>query len=304
MCADRMTLGESRSLMLKLIDEYSADGSVIAAADNYDYIAKYNAIADLVQAELAHRFPVPASFRVSFPDRSALLAASDAQTRSVLPGQPESFSAEGGSWFFEADGAGSAMVEQYVNDWTTLAELDLNSNGFAAYRGTAALTGPLRLSFQGAYPFRVRNLAIWKTIFPTDEDVPECRPCLRVEMPADWLRIDQPVLETDAGCGQPAGLRWENERTLILPAGFSGQLCVHYFRQPERITDATADSYEFPFSRAVAGLIPIKAAALIIPTEKQALSTRLLQLFESESSRLQALENTPPAEIGVVYPIP
>ena len=53
-----LTLGESKTLMLKYLDEYSVGGETISPAENADYLNRHNAFADSVQISLAQLFPL------------------------------------------------------------------------------------------------------------------------------------------------------------------------------------------------------------------------------------------------------
>ncbi len=307
-----LSLAESKKIALQLLDEYSVDGYVIPDVDNQDYLARHNAFADVVQMELAKIFPISASYSFSQVPLKEMIVAGGPGLASFKGDVDEDFvliSPKAGSFYVEICGATTALIEvNGASGWETVASWSGSgtATAFEIWRGNllaTALNKEVRLTVDGPWPFQVKNATFYEPQFPQDDMVPACDTWRRYAMPADFLRLDEIVLENGQFYDNAICYKWENNRTLLLPSEAKAQVTVRYWSYPTKITSLTADTYKYQLPPEAARLVPIKVAALMIPIERQALSTRLLELYETELTRIVASQATEPGKINALYSI-
>ena len=306
-----LTLGESKKIMLQLIDEYSLDGYVTSELTNADYLHKHNIMADLVQMELAQHFPLASTYHIhQLPLGQFLLAGGFGKSQPPVGKEYVISAPAAKSYYFEIAGPARIQLEKWQDGgWQLVKEIShapQNSNEFISYKGNVPDVAPLenvRLVFQADFPYSLQNVALYAYHFISDDQVPLCRPWLRYPMPDDFMRLAEVVAEQDRQYEQSVNYRWEGDRVLVLPHNVSAQLTIHYWRYPKAILANSPDRQEIDLAPDVARLIPFKVAAMTIPCEKQALSTRLLELYEAELSRITALKAVEPGGVSPVYHI-
>ncbi len=282
-----LTIGESKSLTLKYLDEYSAGGEILSKEDNFDYLSRHNAFADSVQMSLGQLFPLSRVYAINQHSLNTLISAGGFGLNSCLPGEDFILNGEGaGAYFFEISGKASIRIEEKQGfQWQILEEINHEGRGFKACRGNIKLkiyNNPVRLVFYSAFPFQIKNAVLYGCSFSEPEDIPQYRPWLRYKMPEDFLRLDKIVIENKQDYGAEALFYWENERTLVLPHDLTAQISVYYWAYPPKIDENTPDDYIYPLAPELARLIPLKVAALIISAEKPELARRLFYLYEQE----------------------
>lgn len=287
-----LTIGESKQLMLKLIDEYSIGGAVVADAANQDYLLRHNALADAAQMQLARLFPLIRQYIINCRPLAEQLAAGGVGKRYVNPGENWELAAEAaGAYYAELSGSGVLRVEVCRGgSWHVDVEQPFSAASGQVFSGdVAADAEAVRLCVVAATPLLVQNAALYKYRYGAD-GVPACRAFAEYAMPADFMRLQKLEVDGEDGRGREALFSWQDPRTLVIPANAAVQLRVHYLAYPPKITDATPDSYEIPQRPEVARLIPLKAAQLLIAVERPELAERLEQQFLREVEQLQQLE--------------
>ena len=300
-----LTLGESKKLMLKYIDEYSIGGAVVSDADNQDYLLRHNALADAAQLQLARLFPLTRLHIINCRPLSEQLAAGGIGRSYVYPGKSWQLLADAaGAYYAELSGSGTFRVEALLGgSWQLLEEQVLGAvcGKVLAADISAPGASAVRLVVDAATPLLVQNAALYKYHYAAD-GVPPCRSYVEYRMPADFMRLHKLEVEGDGWRGREGLFTWQDPRTLILPGDIDAQLKLHYHAYPPKIGDDTADSYEIPQRPEVARLIPLKVAQLVIPTERAALAERLGQQFDAEVAQLQQLERSQEfASVQAVY---
>jgi hypothetical protein len=293
-----LTIGESKRLMLKFIDEFSNDGQLIAEHDNLDYLRRHNAFADLAQSSLAQLFPLARVYRIQQQALNPLLAAGGFGNLPKEPGEDAYLAADAtGAYYCELAGHVKLQVEENAGTgWLLLTQVEHQSPQTAAYKGNlppATEGRRRRLRFSSNFPCTISNAVLYRPSFATEEEVPDFRPWRRYQMPDDFLRLDEVVVEQNRRYDAKATYQWQNDNVLILPHSLTAQLEVRYWAYPPKIGDHTPDDYCYPLAPEVVRLIPLRVAALVIPTERADLSLRLLQLYEQELLRLQNRQQTP-----------
>ena len=301
-----LTLGESKTLMLKYLDEYSVGGETISPAENADYLNRHNAFADSVQISLAQLFPLSKQHQINQHSLEGMIVAGGFDLVEKEPGTDFILQAQGpGAYYFEVCGTASIQVEERVGGaWNLLQTWENQGGEFCAYRDNltpSSENAMIRLRFAGAYPYLIKNAALYRHAFPSQAEVPPCRPWIRYEMPADFLRLDEVIVEERENYLPSSLYYWENDRVLVLPHDLTAAVTVRYWAYPEKIDQNTPDSYVFPLRPEVARLIPLKVAALVIPMEKRELSQRLLQLYEQELVRIRNEKVADARQIESVY---
>jgi len=302
-----LTLAESKQLMLKYLDEYSIGGELISAAENADYLNRHNAFADTVQMSLAQLFPIASEYQINQRAVDSLISCGSFDLYTNIPGKEHIVYTDkgAGAYYFEVSGPVTVYIEEFADElWVLRDTVENSGNDFSVYRGNISNSFgnvPARLRFVSEYPAMIKNCCLYSYAFPDNSSVPSFRPWIRYEMPNDFLRLDELILENEEQYCRGNLYYWENEKVLVLPHDVSADISVRYWAYPPKIDANTADDYVFPLAPEVARLIPLKVAALVIPMEKNELSLRLLQLYEQELSRIKNEKAAKPNKIVSVY---
>ena len=272
---------------------YAADGAEIVEDESTkDYIAgmPYAANEGLQRLSTAGKFIVksiginhmPAKNLI--PERTAV-ALNDAKNFSVT--------VDGGkSLYFQYSGIGTLTI----TDGTNTDTVDLNSFGtFTEVKQNLPLFGEvITFTFTSEYPATVKNLAVYDSAFPTDEDVPEYGRYVKYELkslaPDFYNLFDNSISYEDGNVYlNTTDYYRESDHILILPSDKPGMYTIYYHAYPVHFTEETEDDYVLPLDDEVAALLPLYMASQLYMDDDLAISTTLRNFFEVG---LESLVNT------------
>lgn len=294
-----MQLGEAKKKALSLMAEYSVDGVPIPDGENADYLNRMNRFADTAQKEIAQVKKIHAVVNISnnpVKPQQGLLQGFD--LKQYLPGN-EIVDIYPGSkaYYFEVDNVADIYIEERtVNGYVPLITINNTTKGkFTAYKGLIQASNPsadIRLRFSGDYVYNIRNKALFAYSFPTADDVPDYRPYLRHEMPADFMELNKVIQQTDPrSYKEMIAFYWEGKRTFILNYYDTGSFDIHYYKYPTSITSSTLDTYEFEVDTEAQELIPFFIAGHALMDENQTLGIQLLNEYQVKLSRLYTTDD-------------
>lgn len=288
-----MNLGEAKERALSLMAEYSVDGVVVSDGENADYLIRMNRFADVAQKEIAQVKKIHASYSISQnPVRSQLgllqgfevIQHTNEDIIDEYPGTK--------SYYFEVDNVATIYIEENVNGtWTNLKTINNTTKGqYTTYKGNLTLSNSsnhVRIRYSGTYVYNIRNRAMYEYAFPTDSDVPDYRPWVKYQVPADFMELQKVMQTFDVRqYKEMIDYYWENKRTFVTNYYYSGSFDIFYYRYPTTIDSTTSDSYEFEVDVEAQEAIPFFMAAHAIIDENQVLGIQLLNEYETKLSRL------------------
>lgn len=290
--------------------EYSNDGVLIPDGENADYLLRMNRFADQAQKELATIKKIHATYQITQnPIRNLLGLLQGFDLKQHLNEDLTDTQAIGAkSYYFEVDRQAEVYIEEQVNGvWTELKHITVPATvrEFIPYKGNLNLfnsNNAVRIRFSGQYPYNIRNRALYPYNFPTDNDVPDYKPYVKYQMPADFMEFNTIVHEGDTRVYRNQfQFYWEGKRTLVLNYYDQGSFTVHYFRYPSDITQQTPDTYEFEIDIDAQELIPFYLAAHALMDEDMARAIQFLNEYENKKRLLSMDERLGNTQINEVY---
>lgn len=283
------TLGECKTQVLKLIDEYSNKGTLITSINNADYLNRMHSLINKVQIELADIVKLPAV--QSFPlvvNKNLFTSAYDVKEYDTSTDIIYDSSDAAGSVYFAMAGGGTFELYYTLNGVLTLQETVTQTVGtYVEYRRLTTAKSLVRLVFTGDMPFTVMHPAAYTGVYSSAALIPAWSQFTKYTMPTDFMSLDK--MDYLGGSKFNAySYRWENDTTLVIPSNIGGVINVHYFKYPTAIADATADATTFDVEDKVAHIIPYKVAHLLTNNDQSKIlcSTKCLELYEVELSRI------------------
>lgn len=300
------TLADCKQQVLSLIDEYSVDGQFISAGENADYLFRVPQFANKVQIEIAKMIKIPDVCRITqnfIPNQLGPIFGFDLKQYNPNDGTFILTAQGSKSYYFEVDNIATITFKE---NGVVLKTINNTTKGeFTAYKGNLNSNGgTVTMEFSGLYVYNIRNTALFNVPFPTDEDVPTYKPYTYHDMPSDFMDLDKIIQEgNERTYREIRTFYWENRKRLRLNYYDQGSFDVHYWKYPSKVGSTTPDTYEFEVYEEAAQLIPFKVASLIIQPEKPDISARLLQIYETDLSRIVNGQVSAPQNVLSVYSI-
>jgi len=304
------TLGDCKDMVLSLIDEYSVDGVIIGASDNADYLNRVARFSNKVQIEIAKIMKIPATYKITqnhIINQLGNIFGFDL-IQYVPKLYPSGYVLSGtGSlaYYFEVDNLATITFKENGVAFKTIN--NTVKGEFTAYKGNLTIgniNSTITMEFTGLYVYNIRNTALWDVPFPLDSDVPIYKPYVFYDMPVGFMDLDKIIFEgNERVYRETQAYFWENRQRLRLGYYESGSFDVHYWKYPTKIDSTTLDSYVFEVYEEAAQLIPFKVASLIIQPEKADISARLLQIYETDLSRIINKQVQEPQQVQSVYTV-
>ncbi|NLE06030.1 MAG: hypothetical protein GX638_14690 [Crenarchaeota archaeon] len=298
-----MTLGEAIEKAIKLINEYSNNGSLINTDDgNYlDYSLRMKDLANDAQMEIARFIKIPDVHSITqWPAYNLLGTHLGFDMEHFEPGTDRYYTASGAkSYYFEVDRPCTVYIEEETSGvWTILDTLVITDiTQFTGYKGNITASDPtnaVRLRLTGSYPCTIRNRALFKNSYPTDDDVPIYKPFVPYELPDDYMEFDKIMRWYDQRQYQlfTGDYRFTGKKTVEINWFLDGQFDIHYFKLPTEIDKDTDDDYEFEIDVNAQTLIPyyIGGHVLIDQPSKQNVALFLKQQYDTKLANLSNSE--------------
>lgn len=334
-----MTLKECKDATLKLINQYSIAGGVVALSYNNqaDYIARIVPLINDAQMEIAKTVRrIPAEYVITQAAVPNRLRGPGVDTL-LFHGNDDVYTKESDkpcrSYYFEVDGDAIIEIEELISGkwsvvavhpcnpklegysvmggthWEDVAHLEHTQldGGFYAYRGMAGSgSGKLRFRLRGDYPYQMRNAAFYEYSFASAEKVPSFGEYMIYEMPDDYYQLD--------GRGIPFyrhhrhntfvmshDFRWHGDKTLLLRRELKGEFIVDYFRYPKRIDVNAPDDTELDNCPDTHEAIPYLVGSMLVSQDNPALSSTLYNIFETRISRMNEATYSENMEVEDMY---
>lgn len=152
------------------------------------------------------------------------------------------------AYYFECDGAGTAIIEDFNGAWNTLSSIPLTEpvSGFTAYKGI--LTPSVgatesRIRFTGSTYFVFQNCALLSEKFSSASRVPNYRKYIKATLPSDLYFINEVIAEQANGFySNETAYKIEengNLRELFYRYDFDGVLKIIYRAYPTELSAMT-----------------------------------------------------------------
>ena len=215
---------------------------------------------------------------------------------SIIDARDFSIDVDGGrSIYFQYTGILNLTLTG--EDYPEPLEIALNSWGtFAEYRSNLTNTHKVNISFHSDYPAAVKNLAVYDSVFPTNEDIPEYGQFIKYDLKTlaeDFYNLFDNSIVYEKG-GRPYYLNTtdyyrESDHILVLPADKPGMYTVYYHAYPTQISITTDDDYVMDLDPDVAVLLPLYMASQLYKDDDNGIATTYRNEFEVG---LESLINT------------
>lgn len=204
------------------------------------------------------------------------------------------------SYYFEADGNGTAYIELYnseLDTWTIIGMVTLCADKtFTAYKGFIKCDGEfvgglVRLHFTGEYLYSVRSVAMYQYLFGASaDDIPAYEAYTRYDISAivpDFLSLDAPPIKEEAEyqhLNQDYDV--ENGKIVLLPYNAGGLYKVIYKRKPAPISPddtVSEDDTVIDLDEELCALLPILVASFIWMDDEPDKAQYYMSIYESRA---------------------
>lgn len=234
-----MNLLELKNLALKLINSYSADGTTLPVADNADFQLAIVDFINVAYFKAIDYDKIPAVYSFTQNPIPNLLGTDTAFNLTQHLATDLTYEAAGAkAYYFEVDGQGTVYIEEKIAGvWTTLATITAPGTvtSFTEYKGLIAagdVTNSIRLRFSGAYPYNIRNRALYGYTFPSAGAVPQFKPYMKYALPADYISLNKIVRNADDRLHQSVSAYWVEGNFFVLNYFDLGSYDIHYYKRP------------------------------------------------------------------------
>ena len=218
------------------------------------------------------------------------------------------------SYFFEADGNGTAYVELLnteTGDWVKIGMQEFSgTQAFTAYKGFIKqdghfVHGTVRLHFTGEYLYSVKCVAMYSYLYSDDpSDIPAYEAHTRYDISSlvpDFLSLDvPPIREADYGY-MSQGYDVENGRTILLPYDAKGLYKIKYQRMPRQLQnmgDAHEDTTVIDLDEDLCALLPLLIASYVWAEDEAEKAEYYLSLYRERATDIERrILSTKPATI-------
>jgi len=276
-----MNWGECKLAALKKLDP--AVTSLAETRNTKDYL---NAMIDVANRGLydlssAGKFLIGHEFLIkpaAVPDACSTLGET-----IYFEGDNVTYECIGGkSYYLEM--AGNGRAEIYVNG--ILVKTILNTSTLiTSYKGNVANTSDSKMEIvmTGTTEYYFRNVAIYKITYTSDAAVPDYSELSFIdlrELIPDFYRILN-ANEYDM----------DGDFTLVIRGTSERKFDISYYKYPEKITEATLDSYELPLDPEVALLLPVYMASELAEDDDTSVAYYFRQQYDQAKSQLSMNNN-------------
>lgn len=294
-----MNYGDFKNGVLKIIDEYSSRGTVLAASKTADLKLRMPMATNDVLMDLARETSRLASvhYIVLNPVENEI-SYNSSTLKQHLPGDTNNYIElkSALSYFYECQGPATVNIQEEnpADTWTSLSTEVIGSTvtWLKEYKGNitaASSTTNIRLYFGGDYIYSYRNEKLYPYAFSTDSDVQQHRPYFLFDMPDDFLFLEN-VYRKESNV-------WVNYTQYYLVDGTgqiglnrydTGEFMIAYYRKPVEITitgvDVTDDAQEVDCNDDAIYAAMLGVASLLQNTENVTLAILLNNLYEQQKT--------------------
>ena len=276
------TKGDCLATFLRYLDEGTKKGVALPMTKNADYRDKFSYFLNDAQIYISSFIKIPAMFTITqnpIPNLLGLLQGFD--MKQYLPSTPIVLTAKGTkSYYFEIDNMGT--IEIAINGVVSDTITNILKRQFTAYKGnTGANTNDtVTITFNGLYPYNIRNTALYAYSFPTDEDVPEYTPFTTYPMPDNFMEFDSIIMKSDPRIYQSyIAFKWDKTRKVILNYYDKGSFDIHYFAYPTTILPTDLNTVLMSVEDKAIDLVVLQAGIMATAADNPSLSSWLRSLY-------------------------
>lgn len=206
------------------------------------------------------------------------------------------------AYYFEVMGEGRWQVELYnekTGVWDMSPVNEFKETAFTpkfgfVYDDYEFTNRSVRIRFFGDYAFQVRNVALWKYVYSSDEaDIPAFQRYARYDLkkhdPSFIEVCDNPFVSGFARLTED--YYFENKSVLILPTSAEGEIKIKYKKAPralEYTESPEEDETEIELDPELVQLMPLLVAAYIWADEGDGKSQYYLELYYRRAAEIEA----------------
>lgn len=271
---------------------FAADDTIIKDESTQGYLTAmpYAANEGLALLATAGKF-VTKSIKITQMDIQNLVSESISNPIHEFS-DSYSYQADAGrSYYFECSGIGTCKI--YVED-AVVKTITLNSNVYEIFKGNIPNIDKklVKFEFTTSYPMALKNVAIYKESFATDDDVVPFTDKVKYDMKAlapDFYMIDPQGIYYEGAYQkylQTSDFYQEGTKTLVLDRDMVGSFTVYYRAYPIEITALTDDDYELPIDPEVYVLLPLYMASQLYKDDDNGVATTYRNEFQYGFERL------------------
>jgi len=242
------TYGMIRTGTLRLLDEFSSRGSILAANKVADYNFKIQQICNESIYELAStNSKLPKTFLIAHNPIKNALSDDTSSIKQHLSNIDFSITLTNArSCFLEATYPGVMILEESSNGGVTYSIIETitvlpSVEGFKEYKrliNPSLPTNTVRLRFTGSYVYLFRNFVLYEYSFPTEDLVQQHRPHFVFNPPDDFLDLNYVEIKRDARQYVPYSnmIKTPDNKLSFNSYEFPAEFLVHYWRKPTLLT--------------------------------------------------------------------
>lgn len=293
---------QAKNKTIKLLNSYSSSGNLIPSTDGnmLDYTLRFPMLFDLAQKEIAtvakYIHKVKRISQNPIPNQLPNpLYTFDVQQH--LATDLVDMVAKGAKTYtFKVDSVSDMYIEEERTPgvWTLLSTINHTTpkGEYTTYKGFTGCTDPsynVRVRFSGAYPYNIRDRALFAYLFPTADDIPDYEKYSKYTMPPDFYMLNKVVNKgNQMSYTNTIDWMWEGRNVIAINYFLVGEIDIFYYGYPATIDDAVADSYEFEIDEEAAQAIPYYAAwqCLIDDATNKSMSDKYFAKYQSILSNL------------------
>ena len=271
---------------------FAADDTIIEDESTLGYLAAMPHCANegLALLATAGKF-ITKSVKITQMDIQNLVSESTANAIHEFSDAYSYQADQGRSYYFECSGIGTCTIS--IDD-VVIKTISINNNSYEVFKGniTNVDNKPVKFDFTTSYPMALKNVAIYKETFATDDDVVPFTSKIKYDMKAlapDFYMIDPQGIYYEGAYQkylQTSDFYQEGTKTLVLDRDMVGSFTIYYRAYPVVITNQTDDDYELPIDPEVYTLLPLYMASQLYKDDDNGIATAYRNEFEVGFERL------------------
>ena len=146
------------------------------------------------------------------------------------------------------------------------------------------------------------STALFAYPFATDDDVPDYTRYVEYDMPDDFMSFDTVILRSDPAIYEIyKGMKWENNKKVILEYFKPGSFDIHYYRYPAEVLPTALDTVELDIEDKGLDLLALDIAIRATAADNPSLSSWLRSLFIEKAQNVIGEDVAQEARIETVY---
>lgn len=297
-----MNYGQAKNTALRLMDEYSSRGAILAPNKTADIRYKFQEAANDAIYDLAQTTGrLPATYRIAHNPVLNELARDRSSIKKHIPGTDETMELQGArAAYFECNGPATVLIEERQGaNWVTLVTVDVPATvtEMAQYKrliNPSSNANMVRLRFSGNYLYDYRNYTLYPYLWPSEDAIQSHSNFIEYPLPKDFMILDSLMCKKDQRQYMAMTADYQIRRDKILAVNkylAPVEILLHYYRKPQLLIftgdDSVDDLQSIDLSEDAARIVPYAmAAAALISEGETAKGALLLNLVESKKGSL------------------